>query len=189
MQITLNVNGQDHEMNVAPGARLIDVLRGQLGLTGTKQGCRAGECGACTVLVGGRPVQACIMLAVQATGEVLTIEGLSDAYFELKKAFADEGGFQCGFCTPGQLMHAVAILATASPRQMQDEAWLRDQLSGNICRCTGYSGIIRALSGDAVRRIASRLRGDRTAALPGHDEPGEGRLAVPSQNHDSRGQH
>ncbi|SED92035.1 carbon-monoxide dehydrogenase small subunit [Beijerinckia sp. 28-YEA-48] len=129
---------------ISAGARLIDILRQQLGLTGTKEGCRLGECGTCTVLIDRRPHLACMTLAAKVDQEVLTIEGLSDTYLKVKQAFADEGGFQCGFCTPGQIMNAVFLLE-AQPEQNEDESWLREQLSGNICRCTGYAGILRAI--------------------------------------------
>ncbi|MBN9036337.1 MAG: (2Fe-2S)-binding protein [Rhizobiales bacterium] len=160
MMARLRVNGQEHVLDLPAGERLIDVLRDRLGLTGTKQGCRAGECGACTVLVDGRPMQACIMLACRVHGEVRTVEGLGERFMPLRQAFADEGGFQCGFCTPGQLMRAAALLAEAPLERLGDEAWLREQMNGNICRCTGYCGIIRALMNEDVRTLARDLRGE-----------------------------
>lgn len=160
MQLRLKVNGQVHTVTIAAGTRLIDVLRSRLGLTGTKQACRAGECGACTVLVEGKPIQACVMLAAKARdADIWTVEGLSEEWLELKRAFAEEGGFQCGFCTPGQIMHAVAILTSATPEMIGDEEWLRGQMTGNVCRCTGYSGIIRALQRGEVRSLAHRVAG------------------------------
>jgi aerobic-type carbon monoxide dehydrogenase small subunit (CoxS/CutS family) len=145
VDIRLRVNGQDYVVSVATNDRLIDVLRDRLGLVGTKQACRVGECGACTVLIKGKPVQACVVLVVTVRGDVQTVEGLTNAHRMLKEGFADEGGFQCGFCTPGQLMQAVSVINLASPQEIEDENWLRRQMSGNVCRCTGYSGIIRAI--------------------------------------------
>ncbi|PSJ56860.1 (2Fe-2S)-binding protein [Pseudaminobacter soli (ex Li et al. 2025)] len=154
MIIRLTVNGRQHEVEISAATRLIDVLRDQLGLTGTKQGCRAGECGACTILVGGQPIQACITLASRVRDEVRTVEGLDDRFIPLRQAFADHGGFQCGFCTPGQLMRAAALLAETPLERLSDEAWLREQMNGNVCRCTGYCGIIRALMSEDVRALA-----------------------------------
>ncbi|MYS80750.1 (2Fe-2S)-binding protein [Embleya scabrispora] len=124
----LMVNGTPHEVDASPGDRLLDVIRGPLGLTGTKEACGVGECGACTVLVDGRAVVSCLTLAVRVSGEVTTVEGVAESAPGLCRAFAEEGGFQCGFCTPGQV---VAAYGGADP-------------SGNICRCTGYVGILRA---------------------------------------------
>lgn len=124
----LSVNGSPHEIDVSPGDRLLDVLRGPLSLTGTKEACGVGECGACTVLIDDRPVMSCLTLAIRVVGEVTTVEGVAVRDPELCCAFAEEGGFQCGFCTPGQV---VAAHAGADP-------------SGNICRCTGHAGILRA---------------------------------------------
>src|SRR6476469_7563720 len=145
VDISLRVNGHDYVVSVTTSDRLIDVLRNRLGLVGTKQACRVGECGACTVLIGGKPIQACVILAVTVHGDVQTVEGLTETYRILKERFADHGGFQCGFCTPGQLMQAVSVITLASPEEIEDENWLRRQMSGNVCRCTGYSGIIRAI--------------------------------------------
>lgn len=148
MKVRLRVNGEDHDLDVPPHERLVDSLRDRLGLTGTKQGCRAGECGACTVLVGDRSVLACVILTVTVREPVLTIEGIDGGWARLKQAFADEGGFQCGFCTPGQIMRAVAVLSSADADASGDDAecWVREQMTGNICRCTGYAGIARAVT-------------------------------------------
>jgi aerobic-type carbon monoxide dehydrogenase small subunit (CoxS/CutS family) len=137
----LTVNGRRCQVPGRPGDLLLDVLRDQLGLHGTKRGCGRGECGACTVLVRGRPVMSCITLAAEAD-DVETIEGLQDEARPLRQAFADEGAFQCGFCTPGQVVRGVAVLRAGVPA---DEAALRRDISGNLCRCTGYVGITRAL--------------------------------------------
>jgi aerobic-type carbon monoxide dehydrogenase small subunit (CoxS/CutS family) len=129
------------EIGVAPDERLLDVLRDRLGLLGTKEACGRGECGACTVLVRGRPVLSCLVLAARAV-DVETIEGLRDEAGALREAFADAGAFQCGFCTPGQIVRGVALLRQGLPA---DDLALRREMSGNICRCTGYAGIMAAL--------------------------------------------
>jgi aerobic-type carbon monoxide dehydrogenase small subunit (CoxS/CutS family) len=137
----LTVNGQQVQVDIGPGDLLLDVLRDRLGLRGTKRGCGMGECGACTVLVRGRPVMACITLATEAE-QVETIEGLEAESLALREAFADAGAFQCGFCTPGQVVRGVALLRAGVPG---GDAELRREISGNLCRCTGYVGITRAL--------------------------------------------
>jgi len=141
VRATLTVNGRPIELGVEPDDRLLDVLRDRLGLLGTKQACGRGECGACTVLVRGRPVMSCLVLAARA-GSVETIEGLRDEARPLREAFADTGAFQCGFCTPGQIVRGVALLRDGLPA---DDQALRREISGNICRCTGYAGILAAL--------------------------------------------
>jgi aerobic-type carbon monoxide dehydrogenase small subunit (CoxS/CutS family) len=148
----LIVNGTEflEETDVAPGDRLLDVLRDRLGLSGTKEGCGRGECGACTVLVGGVPVLSCITLAARVSGPVETIEGLTEEASDLASAFADTGGFQCGFCTPGQIVRGVSLLRQGLPAT---DGELRRAMSGNVCRCTGYNGIIDAL------RLAEAERG------------------------------
>lgn len=151
----LRVNDVTHSVEVAPGDRLLDVLRGPLGLTGTKEACGVGECGACTVLLDGRPVMACLTLAVRVTGEVTTVEGVAGLSPGLCKAFAENGGFQCGFCTPGQLVTAHAILQQGLPPDERDQ---RLSHSGNLCRCTGYEGIVRATRAAAAAAAATDLR-------------------------------
>ena len=139
--IRLRVNGQPHEIEAGPEVRLIDVLRGTLGLTGTKEGCSVGVCGACSVLVDGLLTSACLLPAVSVDGgSVTTIEGLSAE--RLQEAFITEGGFQCGICTPGQIVSAAALLAS-NPHPADDE--ITDWMMGNLCRCTGYHGIRRAI--------------------------------------------
>lgn len=153
--ITITVNGMRHEVDVRPNVRLIDLLREDLALTGTKEGCSIGVCGACTVLVDGRSVSACLTLAVMVAGrEVLTIEGLAegDALHPLQQAFLERGGLQCGFCTPGQIMAAKALL---DERPHPDDEEIRVAMLGNLCRCTGYYKIIesiKAAAGDNVVR-------------------------------------
>jgi carbon-monoxide dehydrogenase small subunit len=145
MQLLLKVNGMTYEVDARPTARLLDVLRDQLGLTGTKEGCAEGECGACTVIVDGRAVNACVMLAVQARGkEVLTVEGLAeDGQLDLlQQKFVEYGAVQCGYCTPGMLMSAKALLMANPVPSDQD---IRIALAGNLCRCTGYSAIVAAV--------------------------------------------
>jgi aerobic-type carbon monoxide dehydrogenase small subunit (CoxS/CutS family) len=149
----LTVNGIARDVAMPPGARLIDILRGQLGLTGTKESCGRGECGACTVLIDGRPVVSCLVYAETVSGVVTTIEGLAEANTDLREAFADCGAFQCGFCTPGQIVRASALLEENWPTdKAAREKFVRHRLSGNICRCTGYSGIVDAVMKVAVNR-------------------------------------
>jgi carbon-monoxide dehydrogenase small subunit len=149
-EATLNVNGVGYPVEIEPGRSLLSVLRSEVGLTGSKEGCDDSECGACMVLLDGRPVNSCSYLALQADGrEVTTIEGLSAADGELhplQRAFLDQGGVQCGFCTPGMLISAKALL-DENPKPSEDE--IRLALSGNLCRCTGYSGIVRAVQSAA----------------------------------------
>jgi aerobic-type carbon monoxide dehydrogenase small subunit (CoxS/CutS family) len=143
--LALEVNGIVYEEEIEPHRSLLSVLRGRLGLTGTKEGCDDSECGACMVLVDGRPVNSCSFLALQARGRsVETVEGLSKAgeLHPLQAAFLEEGGVQCGFCTPGMLMSAKSLLDRNSH---PTEAEVKRHLGGNLCRCTGYAGIVRAV--------------------------------------------
>jgi len=141
-----------YPLELEPGRTLLSVLRGELGLTGSKEGCDDSECGACMVLVDGQPVNSCSYLALQAAGrQVTTVEGLASGtkLHPLQQAFLDHGGVQCGFCTPGMLISATALLA-ANSDPTEDE--IRAGLSGNLCRCTGYVGIVAA-----VRSAAGEL--------------------------------
>ena len=149
---TLSVNGVPYPVEIEPQRSLLSVLRTDVGLTGSKEGCDDSECGACMVLLDGQPVNSCCYLALQADGrEVTTVEGLSngDELHPLQRAFLEEGGVQCGFCTPGMLISAKALL-DRNPDPSTEE--IRLALGGNLCRCTGYSGII-----NAVRRAAQEL--------------------------------
>ena len=152
--ITIRVNDQAHDITVAVRRTLGDVLRHDLGLTGTHLGCEHGVCGACTVLLDGRAVRACLLLAVQADGlSVRTIEGLAGpgALHPLQQAFCDHHGLQCGFCTPGMLTTLVEFLADC-PDPTEDE--IRVAISGNLCRCTGYESIVAATLDAAARMRA-----------------------------------
>ena len=152
--LTLRVNGGEHRLDVEPRRLLADVLRDDLGLTGTHLGCEQGACGACTVLVDGAAVRSCLLFAVQAEGaEVTTVEALArgGALHPLQEAFRDHHALQCGFCTPGMLLAAVDLLAR-NPAPTAAE--VREELSGNLCRCTGYGRIV-----DAVLDAAGRMRG------------------------------
>jgi aerobic-type carbon monoxide dehydrogenase small subunit (CoxS/CutS family) len=143
--VQLHVNGRQLLALAEPRTLLSDFLRHSLGLTGTHVGCEHGACGACTVLVDGRPTLSCLMLAVQAEGtEVLTVEGLADedGLHPIQQAFRECHGLQCGFCTPGMLLAAKALLDEV-PDPSEDE--IRDHLAGNVCRCTGYAGIVEAV--------------------------------------------
>jgi carbon-monoxide dehydrogenase small subunit len=148
--IRLTVNDRDYEVAVEPNTTLVDLLRIHLGLTGTKKGCDLGDCGACTVLLDGKAVNSCLVLAVQAGGRtVQTIEGLETAHslHPLQQAFIEKGAIQCGFCSSGMILSAKELLErTPSP----DEPEIRRAISGNLCRCTGYQKIIEAIK-DAAR--------------------------------------
>jgi aerobic-type carbon monoxide dehydrogenase small subunit (CoxS/CutS family) len=161
MMTRLDVNGAVVEVDARPGEALLPVLRGRLGLRGAKEACGRGECGACTVLLDGVPVMSCVLLVEDAArGRVTTVEGLADEHRELRRAFAETGGFQCGFCTPGQIVRASALLDVAAG--LSDDE-LRHAMSGNICRCTGYTQIIDAIRQAAPRETAS---GSTTEDLP-----------------------
>jgi carbon-monoxide dehydrogenase small subunit len=143
--IKLKVNGVFHEVWVKSNETLLEVLRTKLGLTGTKRGCDVGDCGACTVIINGKAVPSCLVLAVDAVGkEIVTIEGLSegDELHPLQKAFLEHGAIQCGYCTPGMIMAAKALL-DENPDPTEDE--VKMAISGNLCRCTGYIKIIEAI--------------------------------------------
>lgn len=150
--LTLTVNGVDYPVSVDPRRNLLSVLRTEVGLTGTKEGCDDCECGACMVLLDGRPVNSCSYLAAQAVGrEITTIEGVmrGDELHPLQRNLLDEGGVQCGFCTPGMIISATALLAQ---NHTPTDEEIRIGLSGNLCRCTGYAKIVAA-----VRRTAVEL--------------------------------
>ena len=150
--ITLSVNGMDYTVDIDMGRNLLSVLRTEIGLTGTKEGCDDSECGACMVLLDGQPVNSCSYLAMQAQGRsVTTIEGIisADGLDALQQSLLEEGGVQCGFCTPGMIMSARALL-DHNPSPTKEE--IRIGLSGNLCRCTGYTkilaAVVRTASGD-----------------------------------------
>ena len=145
MEVTITVNGAKHAINVAPNALLADVLRERLGLTGTHVGCDTSQCGACVVHLGGDAVKSCTVLAAQADGaEVTTIEGIGtpDALHPMQAAFREHHALQCGFCTPGMIMSAIDLVAK---HDRLDEAAVRTGLEGNLCRCTGYHNIVKAV--------------------------------------------
>jgi len=152
--VQLTVNGAPSEVAVEPNRTLLQVLREDLEFTGAKHGCGLGDCGACTVILDGRPVNSCLVLAVQANGsEVLTIEGLAEngSLHPIQRAFVDKGAIQCGFCTPGMILSAKALL-DENPRPT--EAEIRTAISGNLCRCTGYQKIV-----EAVKTAAEAIEG------------------------------
>jgi aerobic-type carbon monoxide dehydrogenase small subunit (CoxS/CutS family) len=157
LPLKLEVNGEPVETAVAPYKTLLEVLREDLNLTGTKHGCELGECGACAVLLDGKPVLSCLVVAAACDGHKIdTIEGMAGrdgALHPLQEAFADLGGSQCGYCTPGFLLTAGHLLAE-NPNPSRDE--IAEALSGNLCRCTGYNQIF-----EAVERAAARMRGER----------------------------
>jgi len=145
MEISFTVNKKQYRLLVPPNMTLLDVLREKLKLTGTKEGCGKGECGACTVIFNGRSANSCLILVPQADGaEILTIEGVGtiDNLHPIQKAFVDEGAVQCGFCTPGMVMSSFYLL-NKNPNPTEEE--IREGLSGNLCRCTGYVKIIKAV--------------------------------------------
>ena len=157
LNVNVNVNGQALSVQTEPSTLLIDLLRGPLGLTGSHVGCDTSQCGACTVLLDGRAVKSCSLLAVQAQGRnVTTIEGLAPAegtLHPIQQAFVDCHGLQCGFCTPGMVMTAACLLAQ-NPRPSQEQ--IVHALEGNLCRCTGYVNIVAS-----VQQVAATLAGER----------------------------
>ncbi len=157
--IQLTVNGQTHDLVTRPERTLLDVLREDLGLTGSKRGCDLGACGACAVLLDGRPISSCLTLAVEASGrEIVTVEGLAQggALRPVQEAFIEHGAVQCGFCTPGML---IAVTGLLDERPHPEDAEILEALSGNLCRCTGYVKIL-----DAVRTAIRRMNGAGLAA-------------------------
>jgi carbon-monoxide dehydrogenase small subunit len=174
--VHLNVNGEDYDVIAQSGESLLDVLRNRLYLTGTKKGCNEGDCGACTVIIEGRSVNACLVLAVEADGQkILTIEGLANGskLHPLQDAFLKYGGFQCGFCTPGMLMSAKALLEE-HPDPTDEE--IKRGISGNLCRCTGYAKIV-----ESIREAARAMRGADKKPIPKrriHHKKSHGDLAA-----------
>ena len=157
MKISCTLNGTRIELSVPADRRVVDLLREDLGLTGTKESCGAGDCGACTILVDGESRLSCLMLAAQLEGrEITTVEGLaeSESVHVVQRAFAEEGAVQCGFCTPGMLLAATDLLHR-NPRPSRGQ--IREALTGNLCRCTGYQKIV-----DAVDKAARLVSGDES---------------------------
>lgn len=166
--VKLRVNGQVFEVMVPPHKTLLEVLREDLLLTGTKHGCELGECGTCTVLIGGQPVLSCLVLPVEVQDqEIVTVEGMAEGskLHPLQQAFAELGAAQCGYCTPGVLLSAKALLAT-NPRPSRQE--IQQALAGNLCRCTGYTKIL-----EAVELAAARMgtAGKETEVKSGKEVP------------------
>jgi carbon-monoxide dehydrogenase small subunit len=161
--VTLEVNGEIYDLDVPPGQLLVDTLRYELGLTGTKEGCGVGVCGACTILRNGAMVSSCLLLSVEADGDsITTIEGLAqstEVLSPLQQAFAERGAVQCGFCTPGQVVAAAALL-DENPRPTEEEA--KEWLMGNLCRCTGYYKIVESVvaAGVAAGENSSAVRAE-----------------------------
>ena len=153
-QVELTVNGTLYKLSVQPWETLVEVIRDNLGLTGTKEGCGLGECGVCTVIMDGKTVNSCLVLATEADGkQITTIEALADGekLHPIQEAFIEQGGLQCGFCTPGMIMSAKALLdENPSP----DEEEIRKGIAGNFCRCTGYTKII-----ESVKAAARNIQG------------------------------
>jgi carbon-monoxide dehydrogenase small subunit len=160
MNIELTINGEKRSVDMPPMMRLLDALRGPLGLTGSKEGCGEGECGTCAVLLDGVPVNACLVAIGQCAGrEVVTVEGLgtSEHLAPLQRAMSDHGGAQCGICTPGMLIAAESLLSrTPEPTDEQ----IRTAISGNLCRCTGYERIVRSI------QVAAKLRSEAPPEQP-----------------------
>lgn len=155
-KITLHVNGDQYRLEVPVNRTLLAALREDLGLQGTKEGCGSGDCGACTVLLDGKPVNSCLVLAVAADGcQVTTVEGLGsdERLHPLQEAFIQEGAVQCGFCTPGMLLTAKGLL---DENPMPNEAEIRKALAGNLCRCTGYVRIVKAVQKAAAAMAQTR---------------------------------
>jgi aerobic carbon-monoxide dehydrogenase small subunit len=158
--IHLSINGEDYDVIARPGESLLDLLRDRLHLTGTKKGCNEGDCGACTVILGGRAVNACLVFAMEAEGQkILTVEGLAQGpeMHPLQEAFIKHGGFQCGFCTPGMLLSAKALL---DENPNPTDAEIRQGISGNLCRCTGYTKIV-----ESIREASRSMKALHTADI------------------------
>ena len=166
---TLTVNGAARTVSVSPGDRLIDVLRGPLAWTGTKEGCGSGECGACTVLVDGRAVNSCLLPALEVEGrEITTIEGLLGPGGKLslvQRAFVDKGGIQCGFCTPGMILSAKALLDDNSNANEEE---IKEAIAGNLCRCTGYVQII-----DSIKTVSGYFKEEEPTVVAWKSEEGD----------------
>jgi carbon-monoxide dehydrogenase small subunit len=160
MKVRLRINGQEREADVEPRMLLVDFIRTGLGMTGTHIGCDTSSCGACTILLDGEPVKSCTMLAVQADGhELTTVEGLASGpeLHPVQTGFHEEHGLQCGFCTPGMMLVGAALLERI-PNPTEEQ--IRWAISGNICRCTGYTNIVKAI------QYAARMRDEAPAAVP-----------------------
>ncbi|MBT4940546.1 MAG: (2Fe-2S)-binding protein [Rhodospirillaceae bacterium] len=155
--LEMSINGESHEITVKPRVMLLEAIRDKIGLTGTKDGCESGTCGACTVLVDGQPTLSCISLAVENEGkDIQTVENLADGdnLNYLQEAFLDQGGTQCGFCTPGMLMSATALLEK-NPKPSRDD--INKALEGNLCRCTGYNSIVDSILQASDQGVKPRL--------------------------------
>ena len=152
MIVRLVVNGAQTTVDTSPATRLLDVLRGHLGLTGAKEACGRGDCGACTVLVGKRAVPSCLVLAARVDEPVRTVEGIAADTSALREAFADWGGLQCGYCTPGLVVRAHQLIESGEC-DISDGDTVRRALAGNFCRCTGYNGVIAAVQHAAASRV------------------------------------
>ena len=182
-EITLTVNGTEHTIEVEPRRLLVHAIREDLDLTGTHIGCDTGNCGACTVLKDGEPIKSCLMFAAQADGaEILTVEGMEDLpeaddLHPLQEGFREEHGLQCGYCTPGMLMSGKALLDEDPD---PDEETIRDAISGNLCRCTGYQNIVRSIE-YAADELENRAAADGGAVTADGDAPAapEGGHAAP----------
>ncbi len=155
--VTCTINGKKREYSVDLRSSLSDTLRGNEGLESVKHGCDVGECGACTVLIDGKPFNSCIYLAIWAEGkDIVTLEGLSDVkgtISDIQQAFIDEGAVQCGFCTPGFIMSSIPIITSETPTSREE---IRKQVSGNLCRCTGYENIVNAIEKTQKKRMEER---------------------------------
>ena len=153
-EITFTINGQSQTLTIQPWRTLLEVIREDLQLTGTKEGCGQGECGSCTVIMGGKTINSCLVPAVEADGqEIITIEGLSngDVLHPIQEAFMEHSGMQCGFCTPGMIMSAKGLL-DRNPKPSEEE--IREGIAGNFCRCTGYTKIVESI--DAAAKVMNK---------------------------------